>query len=82
MADIAGEALIVSVKAAVQPPTVYKILALPAPVVVITPVEEPIVATDVLLLVHTPPVVASLNVDDCPIQRLAVPLIAGAEHPA
>ena len=44
-----------------------------------TPVTTPelfIVATAALLLLHVPPVVASLNVVEFPIQTLVVPVIA------
>ena len=43
---------------------------------VTTPLEEPIVATPVELLVHTPPVVASLSVVVFPAHTDAVPAIA------
>ena len=40
----------------------------------------PAVATAVLLLVHVPPVVASLNVMVCPAHTLVIPVMAdGAE---
>jgi hypothetical protein len=37
---------------------------------------EEIVATDVLLLLHPPPVVASLKVVDVPVQKFVTPAIA------
>ena len=39
------------------------------------PEEVPIVATDVLLLDHTPPVAASLNVRVLPTHRVVTPVI-------
>lgn len=48
----------------------------PAATPVTTPVAEPTVASNVLLLVHTPPEVASDNVVDDPTQTLLAPLIA------
>ena len=40
------------------------------------PVAEPMVATDVLLLLHVPPVVASINVVVAPAQIVVAPVIA------
>ena len=45
----------------------------------VVPVPEPIVATAVLLLVHVPPVVASLSEVVVVAQRLAVPDIAAGK---
>ena len=42
---------------------------------VTTPVDEPIVATDVLLLLHVPPVVVLLSVVVVPTQMLVVPVM-------
>ena len=51
------------------------IVAEPAITGVTTPVPEPTVATDVLLLLHAPPDVASLNVVVEPVQTVVVPAI-------
>ena len=40
-----------------------------------TPVVEPIVPTDVLLLIHVPPVVASVNVIEEPTHIMEDPII-------
>jgi hypothetical protein len=49
-------------------------VAVPVATPVTTPVPEPTVATDVLLLLHVPPEVASLNVlVEPPAHTLAVP---------
>jgi hypothetical protein len=39
------------------------------------PVDDPIVATDMLPDVHTPPVVAEDNVEDAPTQMFVVPVM-------
>jgi hypothetical protein len=48
----------------------------PADIPVITPVLELIVATDVVLLAHVPPVVLSVNVVVPPTQMAEAPMIA------
>ena len=48
---------------------------MPAAIPLTTPVPEPTVASDVLLLLHVPPVVASLKVVVEPIHTLATPVI-------
>jgi hypothetical protein len=42
------------------------------------PVEEPMLATEVLLLVHTPPLTASVNVIVADSQTLVAPLMLPA----
>ena len=42
---------------------------------VATPDDEPIVATEVLLLTHNPPAGEALRVDDPPEQKLVLPVI-------
>ena len=50
--------------------------AVPAVTPVTTPVAEPTVATDGVVLLHEPPLVASLNVEVEPGQTVIVPEIA------
>ena len=45
----------------------------------LTAPEEVTVATAVLVMLHTPPVVASVNAVDEPAQTLAVPLMEPAD---
>ena len=49
----------------------------PADTPITRPVDEPIVATGVMLLLQVPPVVASLSKVVAPTHTLAVPVIAG-----
>jgi hypothetical protein len=56
--------------------SIYVIVAVPATRPFTTPVDEPIVATVVLLLDHIPPSVVLLKLVVSPIQTLAVPDIA------
>ena len=49
---------------------------LPAESALTTPVDEPMMAIEVLLLLHVPPGVASVSVVVKPMQPLLVPLIA------
>ena len=49
------------------------------PAIPVTVPPELTVAIEVLLLLHTPPLVASVNVDVCPAQADAVPLIVAGE---
>ena len=51
------------------------IILVPPDTPVATPVEAPIAATVLLLLVHMPPVVASLKVDVLPWHIVVVPVI-------
>ena len=51
-------------------------VGLPAETPVTTPVDEPTVASAVLLLLQVPPVVASLNVEELPAQTRPAPVIA------
>src|ERR1043166_4771101 len=64
-----GDGYTVTVMAAAQPVLrVYEMVEVPAATPVTIPVDEPIVATVVLLLVQIPPPVASLNVVVDPAQ--------------
>ena len=55
------------------------IVVVPANTPVTIPVEEPIVATVGVLLLHVPPVVASLNVVVEPSQTVNVPVIPAGD---
>ena len=55
---------------------VYVIVTMPSVMPVTVPVDEPIVATPGLLLLQTPPEVASVNVVVIPTHTLVVPPIA------
>ena len=57
--------------------TVYLIVSIPAATPVTTPVEASTVANNVLVLLHTPPIVESDNVEVAPMQADIVPVIAG-----
>ncbi len=71
-----GVGVIVTMTVVRQPvPSVYVITAVPAVIPVTTPVPAPTEATDVLLLLHAPPPVASLSVVVAPTHALAVPVI-------
>ena len=59
--------------------SVYVILALPANIPVIIPEEEPIAAMAVLLLLHLPPVLASVSVADSPTHTSVVPFIVAGK---
>ncbi len=74
----AGNALTVIFVVALHPdPMVYMIIAVPAPTPVAIPVAEPIVATEVLLLLHVPPPDAgSENVVFEPAQIVVAPDMA------
>jgi hypothetical protein len=87
-----GKALTVTSLLAVQPADdVYIIFAVPDETPVTRP-EELTVATEVLLLLHVPPVVTSLKCVVRPMQTVAVPVMDDgtlltvtdtvAEHPA
>jgi hypothetical protein len=67
-----GAAMTVTAFVTKHPATVYVIVAVPVPVPVTIPVL-PIVATDVLLLAHVPPGVASDNESVVPMQIVAPP---------
>jgi hypothetical protein len=77
-AVMVGAPFIVTVTVATDAPTVYVIVAVPSETPTRTPVDEPIAATAVLLLVHTPPGVASLSVVVVPAQIVVVPVIGDA----
>ena len=71
-----GEVLTVTTMVAIQPVgKVYVIIALPVDDAVTTPVAEPTGAIPLLLLLHVPPVVASLRLMTRPAQPLARPVI-------
>jgi hypothetical protein len=57
-------------------PALYVMVAVPALTAVSTPVVEPIVATEVLLLDQAPPLVALLSDEVLPAQSSVVPAIA------
>jgi hypothetical protein len=59
-----------------QPPNVHIIVEVPAPTPVTIPVEAPIVATPVLLLLQVTPPVALESVVVLPTHTVAVPVIA------
>jgi hypothetical protein len=74
-----GVGFTVTVRKLVHPlGNVYVILDVPTVRAVIAPVEEPIDATDVLLLLHVPPVSLLLSVVVKPVHKVAEPVIAGA----
>ena len=73
----AGKGLTNSVVVAMQLVLkVYVIIAVPALTPDATPLKEPIVATAMLLLLHVPPIVASLSVVVLPTQTAVTPVIA------
>jgi hypothetical protein len=53
----------------------YEIVATPVATPETTPVTEPTVATALLLLVHTPPLVALVSVVVAPLHKVAAPVI-------
>lgn len=55
--------------------TVYEIVAVPAAIPMISPMDVPEVATNGLLLLHTPPGVASVSVVVAPTHSPAAPLM-------
>ncbi len=59
--------------------TVYVIVVTPVVKPVTTP-DELTVATTGLLLVHVPPVTASVNVIVCPMHRAVAPIIVPADE--
>ena len=68
--------------AGLQPPspaTVYVMEAVPADIPVTIPKEASMVATDKLLLLHTPPVTVEVSVDAPPVQRVWIPESVPAE---
>ena len=71
-----GAALTVNTTDELQPPAnVYVMVLVPAIMLLITPVDPPIVATNVFPLLQLPPVVASLKVVSEPAHTAAVPKI-------
>jgi hypothetical protein len=71
-----GVGLTVIVVVAVQPAVVvYVTKVVPEAIPKTVPVAEPIVAIEVLLLLHVPPVTASVKVDVAPAQTSVVPEI-------
>ena len=75
----AGEVFTVTVLVALHPPAVYEMVTTPAETPVTTPVVAPTVATDVLLLLHEPPDVASVSVIVEPVHTELLPDIAAAD---
>ena len=77
-----GAVFTVTVVVMVQPVEVmYSIVEVPGTIPVTTPVDEPIVAVEMLLLVQVPPAVESVTVVVPPGQTILDPSIAGAAHP-
>ncbi len=77
-----GAALTVIIAVRRQPEaSEYVTTDVPGAIAVITPVE-PMVATDVVPLLHVPPDVAEVTVTDPPGQRLTIPEIAAGNGPA
>lgn len=72
----AGKGLTVTIVVPIHPVArVYVILLVPAIIPFTTPLEEPIVAMDILLLLHTPPFVVSIMPVVRPEHTVAVPEI-------
>ena len=55
---------------------VYVIVVVPGAIPVATPDDEPMVPMAVLLLLHSPPGLASLKMNDEPTQMYGAPVIA------
>jgi len=75
----AGVLFTVNVEVAIQLPILYVIVAVPAPAPVAVPVDEPIVATPVLLLLQVPPLTELVSVELPPTQTDIVPPIDAGE---
>jgi hypothetical protein len=76
----AGAVATVTVITAAQAvPVAYDITDVPPETLVTKPVEEPTVATAVLLLLHVPPLIELLNVVVPPLHMRAVPVIAAGD---
>ena len=73
MGSAAG--LTVTVMVAELAPTVYEIMHVPAAAPVTTPLDEPTVAIEILLLLQCPPAVESDKVVVEPAHRLSMPLM-------
>jgi len=71
----AGVLFTVNVVVAIQLPMLYVIVAVPALAPVAVPVDEPIVATPVLLLLQVPPLTELVSVALLPTQTDIVPPI-------
>jgi hypothetical protein len=72
----AGDGLTLSASVVAQPVgSVYVIVAVPVTIPAIIPLLLPAVAIVVLLLLHVPPVVASVSEAVLPVQITAVPII-------
>lgn len=77
---VEGVATTVNTAVVEQPvPNVYVIVALPVAPAVTTPVAEPMPATEVALLVHVPPGVASVNPVELPEQSVSEPAMAAGK---
>jgi hypothetical protein len=75
----AGSGFTVIVAAAVHPvPALYVIMTVPGFTPVIIPLDEPIVATDILPLLHVPPGVASASDVVDPTHTPRAPVIGPA----
>ena len=76
---ITDDAVIVTVVVATAelqlPLTVYDMTAVPADIPETMPDDAPMLATEELLLLHTPPATVLVSVDDVPGQSVVVPLI-------
>ena len=68
-----GEVFTVTTPYAPHPPDIYVIIAVPVPTPVTTPVPDTTVAINVLLLLHIPPDVKSVNVVDNAWHTVSVP---------
>jgi len=72
-----GVVLTVTVNPATQPePRVYAIIEVPVVSALTMPLDDPMVATVVLLLVQVPPLTELLNVVVVPSHKLVEPVIA------
>ena len=71
----AGVAFTVTTVVTALPYTIYVITEVPAASPLTVPVDEPTIATAVLLLLQVPPVVASDKVIEEPVQTVAVPVM-------
>ena len=66
---------VTTIVAALPHPVLYDIVLVPALMPDSKPVEGLMVATDVALLLHVPPVSVLLSVADAPTHKLVVPVI-------
>lgn len=73
--DMGASGLTVNVMVAILVPTMYVMVQVPAEIALTIPVEEPTIATEVLLLLQWPPAVESASVLVLPAHALVVPVI-------